>query len=645
MPSRQNSKPHFILYLITVLIPVLFFVLLEVGLRTFGYGQDLRLFVPADKKLFNEPYLVTNADVANRYFSPGYFTPVPPEEYFKKEKPKNGYRIFVMGGSTTAGWPYPRNIMFSRVLAQRLSDAFPDKYIEVINTGIAAVNTFTLLDFVDEILAQKPDAILIYSGHNEFYGALGAGSTQSVSQSRWMIDAYLALSRLKTFQLLRNLVDGTRQWLGGKSELAGHATLMSQMVGDSSIAYGSETYNNAKQNYQANLDDILSRFDAAGVPVVVSELVSNLKDQPPFISVDDGTHLPADIVYDWAQMLDNESMYDMARGAYTWAKDLDGLRFRAPEEFNESIRKIAAKHHAPVVPMKKYFRKAAHNGIIGNDLMLEHLHPNADGYMLMADAFFHTMEKSGLIEKDWHQEKLKPDEFYHRSWPVTELDRTLGKIRIINLTDHYPYKPKGPGERTIANYSPRNKVEELAMAVFKRKISYVDGHIKMANYYQSQNQPNLAFREYLALINAAPYVVDYYLMAGEYLIKQQQFQQAMPILQASLALKETGFANKWIGQILLIMQRPQEARPYLEKALIDLPEDAQIIYNLGFVDIVSDNSEGARVSLDLLNKLAPDSQQLKNLSRLITEYEQRHANQPKATSPPARKEDSAPAHP
>jgi tetratricopeptide (TPR) repeat protein len=621
MPSRPHSKPHFVFYLIAVLMPVLFFVLLEVGLRSFGYGQDLRLFVPADKKQFNEPYMVTNVDVANRYFSAGYRTPIAPEEYFKKKKPKNGYRIFVMGGSTTAGWPYPRNVMFSRVLAQRLSDAFPNKYIEVINTGIAAVNTFTLLDFVDEILAQKPDAILIYSGHNEFYGALGAGSTQSVGQARWLIKAYMALSKLKTFQLLRNLVDDTRQLLGGKSELAGQATLMSQMVGNSSIAYGSETYNNARKNYEANLDEIMTRFDTAGVPVVVSELVSNLKDMPPFISVNDGTHLPADIVYDWAQMLDKEGMYDMARGAYTWAKDLDGLRFRAPEEFNESIRKIAAKHHAPVVPMKNYFEKAAHNGIIGNDLMLEHLHPNTSGYMLMSDAFFHTMEQDGLIEKNWHSSRLESDAFYHRSWPVTDLDRALGKLRIINLTDHYPYKPKGPGERTIADYSPRNKVEEIAFDVFKRKLSYADGHRKLADYYQSQNHPQQAFREYLALINSTPYKVDAYLLTAEHLIKQQQFEQALPILKASLALKETGFAQKWIGQILLIMQRPREARPYLEKALVYLPNDTQTIYNLGFVDIVSDNPEGARISLDLLKKFAPDSQQLKHLDRLIAEYE------------------------
>ena len=55
-------------------------------------------------------------------------------DLFLKEKPKNGYRIFVMGGSTAAGYPYGENLMFSRILNKSLSVTFPEKKIEVINT-------------------------------------------------------------------------------------------------------------------------------------------------------------------------------------------------------------------------------------------------------------------------------------------------------------------------------------------------------------------------------------------------------------------------------------------------------------------------------------------------------------------------------
>lgn len=618
--STPRKPRQFVFHLIALLIPVLFFVALELGLRAFDYGADLRLFIPAEETFFNDPYLRVNAHVAKRYFPQGYYTPSPPEEYFKATKPDNGYRIFVMGGSTAASWPYPRNVLFSRVLAQRLSDAFPDKYIEVVNTGIAAVNSFTLLDFVDEILAQQPDAILVYSGHNEFYGALGAGSTQTVGQARWMIKTYLTLSKLKTVQLIRSLVDSGKRWLSsGTDELSGHATLMSQMVGDNSIAYGSEIYENARKNYEANLSEILAKFNAADVPVIVSELVSNLRDHAPFISVDDGVHLPADLVYEWAGMMEQEGMYGMAREAYTWAKDLDGLRFRASEDFNQSIHKVAAQHDVPVVPMKRYFEAEARHGIVGEELMLEHLHPNVEGYLLMSEAFFDTIKETGLIQPHWDSDRLESKIFYRNSWPITPLDRALGELRMINLTDHYPYPSKGHEERTIANYNPRNIAEELALAVYTDKIPYVQAHIKLADYYESQGQPKLAFREYLAVMSAAPYFVDFYLMTADYLLKQEQFERALSILQSSLALKETGYAHKWIGQILVIMQRPAAARQHLETALVYFPEDVQTIYNLGFVDLVSGRLEGARVSMNLLENLAPDSPQLNSLKQLLAE--------------------------
>lgn len=622
MTSMQKSRTVYLFYAIALLIPVAFFLLLELGLRWFDYGDDLSLFVTPPDMVGNGAYWVTNPKVAKRYFPKGYFTPIPPEEYFFKEKPENGYRIFVMGGSTAASWPYPRNVLFSRILGQRLSDTFPDKYIEVINTGIAAVNTFTLMDLLDEILAQDPDAILIYAGHNEFYGALGAGSTQSVGQSRWMIKTYLGLSRLKIFQFIRNLVDSTKFALKSvdEGEISGHSTLMGQVVGDNSIALGSETYQNARRNFEDNLTEILLKIKTAGVDVMVSELVSNLRDHPPFMSMNDGEQLPADLIYTWAKQLESEGMHDMARQAYTWAKDKDGLRFRASEEFNESLHKVAAAYGVPVVPMKSYFETASRNGIVGNKLMLEHLHPNADGYMLMSEAFFHTLRQEGFIANTWPSNNLKPDQYYRQVWPVTELDRALGEVRIINLTDNYPYKPKKPGERTIANYSPRNLAEELAIKTFKRELSFPQAHIHLARYYESQNQLGLAYREYQALMAAAPYNPDFYLLASEHLLKRKMFDQALPLLHRSLELKQTGYAYKWIGQALMAKGQPEAARRYLETALSYFAEDVFIIYSLGLIKLAEDDTHGAMMTLKLLERIAPDSEQTVHFRKIVNQH-------------------------
>jgi len=618
MSTILSKKRLAVFYSFALAIPLLFFAMLEAGLRYVDYGENLDLFITEPEDIGNEPYWLVNPSVVHRYFPKQRYAPQPPYQVFLKQKPENGYRVFVMGGSTTAGWPYPANVMFSRVLSQRLSDVFPDRYIEVVNTGIAAVNSFTLLDFVDEILVHEPDAILIYAGHNEFYGALGAASSVSVGQARWVIKTYLALLRLKTVQLVRDVVNGiTAGFLSGGEEQ--YSTLMGRMVGDRSVPYDSEIYQVAKLNYEANLRDILGAANQADVPVMISELVSNLRDHSPFVSVENGGQLPADIVYSWAQMLEQEEMYGMARETYAWAKDLDGLRFRAPGEFNGIIHKVAAEFKVPVVPMVSYFEKESANGLIGKRLMLEHLHPNDKGYMLMSEAFFDTMQRYDFVSDQWNVGDSQSAELYRSTWPVTDLDRALGDIRIVNLTDHWPYPPKGQDDRSIEDFGPANQAEALALQVFNGELSYTEAHTKMAEHFEEQGRPDLAFREYIALVSAVPNQINYYMLAINQLLKQRAYDRALPLLFASIEIKNTGYANKWIGQIFMMKQQPMQAIPYFKEAYGFAPEDPQFLYNLGFAHTVTGHFAEAQNFLQQLEQLAPDFQKLDKLRQLLAE--------------------------
>ncbi|NOY59156.1 MAG: hypothetical protein GXO75_09510, partial [Calditrichaeota bacterium] len=145
--SEIDPKRRRLFYAIMLLVPVLIIVFLEIGLRVFQYGGSSALFVSAPGELAN--YKMCNWDVGRRYFFMQSTVPNPSKDVFLKKKPENGYRIFVLGGSTAAGYPYGDNVMFSRILYYRLSDAFPEKYIEVVNTAMSAINSYTLLDFMD----------------------------------------------------------------------------------------------------------------------------------------------------------------------------------------------------------------------------------------------------------------------------------------------------------------------------------------------------------------------------------------------------------------------------------------------------------------------------------------------------------------
>ncbi|MBK6285128.1 MAG: SGNH/GDSL hydrolase family protein [Draconibacterium sp.] len=180
--KKIPKKQKVVFKLITGLIPFLILLAFEGLLRLTGYGDNLDLFIKNPTEGY-EKYMIVNPVVGKKYFQKFEYT-APANDIFLAEKPENTFRVFVMGSSTVYGFPYERNLMFSRILHKQLEDAYPDKKIEMVNTAITAINSFTLLDYTDQILKYKPDAVLIYAGHNEFYGAFGIGSNETMSRNR-----------------------------------------------------------------------------------------------------------------------------------------------------------------------------------------------------------------------------------------------------------------------------------------------------------------------------------------------------------------------------------------------------------------------------------------------------------------------------
>ena len=168
MSKKSTKKLHF--YLILIILPFILLFLLELVLRLSSFGHEYPLFIERTATKNLQPlYLQPNPKVINRYFADEKLAPKvsPDTVYFKKIKNKNSFRIFIQGGSTAAGFPYGRWSSLQGMLEQRFKRLYPNKEIEIINTAMAAVNSFTMLDFVDEIIEQQPDLVLIYAGHNE----------------------------------------------------------------------------------------------------------------------------------------------------------------------------------------------------------------------------------------------------------------------------------------------------------------------------------------------------------------------------------------------------------------------------------------------------------------------------------------------
>ncbi len=568
---KPNYRPYF--YLIIIAIPLLFFALFETTLRLYNYDPVIPLFSPAAKGY--EAYLTPNPEVALRYFAKNDTPPAPRNDYFLKQKPDGALRIFLLGGSTAVGWPYGENMMPSRLLAAKLNAAFPEQHIEVINVAFSAINTYTLLDFSDEILAQSPDMVLIYSGHNEFYGALGVGSSKSISQNRWLVNSYLALQQSSTFRLLNNLLRSiTGAGSTEEKPTAATKTLMQRMVQEANIPYGSALYQAGAAQFEGNLRELVERFSAAGVEVVLSELVSNLQDQPPFVS-DDGEASAANI-YASAQQLAQQGHYVEARDTYRHAKDLDGLRFRAPEQFNQIIHQVAAHYGVAVVPMQRYFEQASPQQIIGSTLILEHLHPNTDGYFLFSEAFYDTLQQHRLLQESWPTTTDHPA--FRQSWPLTEYDHVVAGLRINYLMDHWPFQPWQQSGNVMADYQPASDLEELAIQVISGMTYPMDARRMLAADYESQGDIDRAIAEYQALLAMYPYDIDLYREAAWMALKHEQLTEAKTILLRSLKVRPIAGAHKWLGQIYLRQTAYTDAVDYFEQALaLSTSSDPQLI--------------------------------------------------------------------
>ncbi len=566
-----------------ILIPVLFFVGLELVLQLLQYGGNLSLFIPLKGEY--QQYKTINPGVGKRFFFTQSTVPTPNNDVFLKEKPQNGLRIFVLGGSTTAGYPYSPNIMFSRVLYFLLKKAYPDRHVEVINTAMAAINTYALVDFLNEIFNEQPDAILIYAGHNEYYGALGVASYESLGRNPAIIYAYLKLKKWRTFLLVRDVVvkmkHGIARIIGAEPRTDPSATLMERIVAEQQIPFHSDLYYEGLRQFEQNMTLILQQCARHKVPVVLSELVSNVRDLPPFISIKSDSFPPAEEVYQQAKEAAQNAQWDTAYRLFYQAKDLDALRFRAAEDLNRVIHRLGEQFNAPVVPMKRYFESHSLHHLPGDNLMVDHLHPNISGYFLMAKAFFQTMASHNIPRKmstrirlDWYLQQLRRQSY-------TALDSVYGEIRVRVLKGGWPFrKDQGPN-KVLLNFKPANIFEALAFEAWAtNKITIEKAHVKLAETFEKEKQIGKALAEYQALIHLTPFNASPYLNVARLYIEQQQLKAALPYLLESLKLEPTAYAQKWAGQILLKMGQTKRALKYLQQAARQRQDDVQLFYNL-----------------------------------------------------------------
>lgn len=496
----KRNKRTWLFKAIALLMPLLLLALLELTLRLLGYGHDLRVFTEAAG---NPEYLVMNRYASQKFFSHAADATTGNQERFRKEKLAGTFRIFVLGESTTLGYPYMHNGSFHRLLKYRLMHASPDTNWEIINLSLTAVNSYTVLDFAGAVAEQQPDAVLIYCGHNEYYGAMGVGSTNRLGSNPWLIHIVMALRTLRTGQLLMNVISDVRGWF--VKDAGPDETLMHRMADQQQIAYGSGLYKKGILQFEENIDAVCRMFSHRDIPVFISNLVSNEKDQRPFIS---GTgEESAGAAFHRGIAAYNAGDYKTAKQAFVRAVDLDLLRFRAPDTLNTMIRNIAARYpDVYLVDTRRLFEQYSPHGILGAETLLEHVHPNLYGYALLSEAFYQVLKEAKMVLP--RKEYEVPFDIFVRSMPVTRVDSLKGAFEVAQLRMQWPFNEP---RRTLQAHGFE---EQLALDLLTQKIGWNEAMDTLLPYYIGQGNYTEALKVAESTLLEYPDEPAFYSMAG-----------------------------------------------------------------------------------------------------------------------------------
>ena len=390
-----------------VIIPSVLFVALELCLRWAHFGYSPDYFIEDSLP----GYVRTNPDFVRLYL-PESFDLRPLNFRVRVKKPDGGLRVVVLGESAAQGIPVP-SFGFCAQLRAQLRSRYPGRPVEVLNTGIVAINSHVIARIAQGVAELSPDLVVVYMGNNEVVGPYGPGCTYlSAMPPLPLIRASLAVKATRTGQLVARLAALVPHSGGPAPEWGGMA-----MFVNNSVRGDDPRLQMVYDNYESNLRDIVHLSRECAAQVILCTVASNLKDCPPLLSLHRSDLSAADLKAwtacfepgktEWllgetarakrdlsdafridpqyAETLFMLGTLDLeagdtekARGEFVAAEHRDALRFRPDPILNTIVRKVAQDSGAGVTLVDLAARLGSDPSSpgkpAGRELFFEHVH-------------------------------------------------------------------------------------------------------------------------------------------------------------------------------------------------------------------------------------------------------------------------------
>lgn len=467
--ARGRPPRRAVLAAVAILVPVFVLGIVEFSLRVAGVGYDTALLIPCTVK--GVPSSCYNLFFGAPYFPAG-MVQVPRLYSIPVAKPAGTYRIFVLGESAAMGDPDP-GYGFSRYLEVMLRQQYPQMKFEVVNTGSVAINSHVVLSIAKGLAAQHPDLFIIYSGNNEVVGPYGPGTVLTSSgMSMPVVRASVLYHSTRIGQLLTKVGTQKKEWRG------------MEMFLDKQVPADSPLLRYVYSNYERNLRETILTARNVGARVIVATTATNLSDCAPFASAHRQNLSPQDLLA-WQSLVqrgdelragradaealklylqaaDIDDRYaelefriaqclrklgdpKSARQHFVRARDLDTLRFRADSRINEINRLVVTLVPGiQLMDTEALLTGASQDGIIGSDLIYEHVHLTPSASYLFARAVFQSIAEglpagervSGNPISEEECERLLALTNFDRSRLAEEMIRRLQRPPFTNQVNH-----------------------------------------------------------------------------------------------------------------------------------------------------------------------------------------------------------------
>lgn len=403
-----------------VLIPCFLLACAELSLRLMGFGFNPAFFLKSSvdhRKVFGD-----NQRFGRLFFSPSMVRHPAPIQFDAVKEP-NTLRLFVMGESAAMGDPDPC-FGFARILEVLLRERHPKLKVEVINTGITAINSHTVYAIAGDCASREGDFWIVYMGNNEVVGPYGAGTVfnKSTVPPLWLIRAQVALKTTRLGQCAQRLAAALTH--GSSAQVAWKGM---EMFIHNLVSADDPRMARVYHHFRRNLEDIVQLGTSHGAVILLCPPANNIRNCGPFASLHN-SRLNADDLAQWtrfyeqgivasatndmvaldcfnkAEQLDpqyadlayrqgqlhfNLKHYDEARVYLERARDLDALRFRPDHQINAIHREIAAaqaSNNVRLVDTEAAVAQASPHGLAGWDMLYDHVHFTFAGNYVLAMA-------------------------------------------------------------------------------------------------------------------------------------------------------------------------------------------------------------------------------------------------------------------